>query len=86
MSEFCLSLKYDEMMQTWIMCENRSTSNWPSLNMGAFDNSYPNHPFSFSPFLVQDVAGDKSEQEIEDSHDSTELCSVAAVPTWVVDS
>ena len=67
------------------MSEDRSTPDGPSLHVVALDHGHRHHPLPVPPLLVQDVAGDKSEQEVEDPHDCTKLCSVAVGPAWVVD-
>ena len=67
------------------MSQDRSTPDWPSLHVVALDHGHRHHPLPVTPLLVQDVAGDKPEQEVEDPHDCTELCSVAGGPAGVVD-
>ena len=67
------------------MSEDRSTPDGPSLHVVALYHRHRYHPLPLSPLLVQDVAGDKPEQEVEDPHDCTELCSVAGGPAGVVD-
>ena len=67
------------------MSQNGSTPDGPSLHVVALDHGHRHHPLPVTPLLVQDVAGDKPEQEVEDPHDCTELCSVAGGPARVVD-
>ena len=67
------------------MCQDRSTPDGPSLNVVALDHGHCHHPLPVPPLLVQDIARDKPEQEVEDPHDCTELCSVAGGPAGVVD-
>ena len=67
------------------MSQDRSTPDRPSLHVVALDDCHRHHPLSVPPLLIQDVAGDKPEQEVEDPHDCTELCGVAGGPAGVVD-
>ena len=67
------------------MSEDRSTPDGPSLHVVALDHGHRHHPLPVPPLLVQDAAGEKPEQEVEDPHDCTELCTVTGGPAGVVD-
>ena len=67
------------------MSQNRSTPDRTSLYVVALNHKHHHHPLPLPPLLVQGVAGEEPEQEVEDPHDCTKLCSVAVGPAWVVD-
>jgi hypothetical protein len=73
------------LVVTWITGQNRSTPDRPSLHVVTLDHGHRHHPLPLNPLLVQDVAGDKPEQEVEDPHDCTEHCSLTGGSAGVVD-
>ena len=52
--------------------------------MGSFDHGNPHDPLPLAPLLVKNVAGDNSEEQVENGHDCTELRG--GVRPWIVNN
>ena len=78
--KFIIDIKKNSNQCTWIVSQNRTTPDWPTLCGAVVDRPglglHAEHAAPVPPLCVQDVAGDKPEEEIEDGDDCTELCGL----------
>ena len=72
------------LISTWIMCENRSTSDTTSL--GVLGDSHGDHTSPVPPVIVETVARDESEKQVEDGDNGTELNCVTEGPGIFMDA